>query len=188
MIAPPAVVRDIHAGFAFAGRFDHGTVHVDAGQFEELGRLPSPDALADTVEDVDERGDVGLLETPTEITGRGRIGNAGRTQGVEVNFVLATQLDVLLTGAVADRVVGEVENVIGLVVRQMNFEQVQLFVDGRNQADAARQEVQRADTAMGDAAVAIADLVADVGCGEDRFVEVIELSLVKSKLQAALAV
>ena len=43
------------------------------------------------------------------------------------------------------------------------------------------------DAAMGDAADAIADLVADVAGGEDRLVEVLELGLGEPKLKTALA-
>src|SRR3977135_3379828 len=124
MITPLAVVGDVHAGFAFAGGFGHGAVHVNAGQLEELRRLPSPDALANLVEDVDEGGDVRRSKTAAEIAGRGRVGSAVSAQGVEIDFVLAAQFQVLQTGAVAQRVVGEVEDVIGLVVGKMNLEQM----------------------------------------------------------------
>src|ERR1019366_10643666 len=100
MITPLTVVGDVHAGFAFAGGFGHGAIHVNTGQFEELRRLPSPDALADLVEDADEGGDVRRSKTSTEIAGRGRIGNALGTQGVELEFVLAAQFQILQTGAI----------------------------------------------------------------------------------------
>ncbi|MCE9530266.1 MAG: hypothetical protein K8T89_03895 [Planctomycetes bacterium] len=43
---------------------------------------------------------------------------------------------------------------------------MQSVVDGVDQADAPGQQVERADAAMSDAAITLADLVADVGGGE----------------------
>ncbi len=133
---------------------------------EERRRLPSPDALANLVEDVDQRVHVGGAETAAEIAGRGRIGNAAGAEGVEIDFILATQFEVLQTGAVAQGVVGQVEDMIGLVVGQMDFEQVQVVVDGVDEADASGQQVDGADAAVGQAAGAVGDLVMDVGGGE----------------------
>ncbi|MSQ94324.1 MAG: DUF4928 domain-containing protein, partial [Gemmataceae bacterium] len=48
---------------------------------------------------------------------------------VEINFILTTQFDILQARAVAQRVVSQVEHMVGFVVRQMNREQVQLVVD-----------------------------------------------------------
>src|SRR5258708_2041500 len=95
MITPQAVVGDVHADLAFAGGLDEHAVHVDACQFEERGRLPSPKAWANFVEDIDERVDVGGAEAAAEIARGGRIGNAASAQRVEVDLVLATQFDVL---------------------------------------------------------------------------------------------
>ena len=58
-----------------------------------------------------------------------------RAQGVEEDFVLAAQFHVLQAGAVAQSVVSEVEHMIGLVVRQVDFQQLQPPVDGVDQAD-----------------------------------------------------
>ena len=49
-------------------------------------------------------------------------------------------------------VVGEVEDVIGLVVGQVDLEQVQAPVDGVDEAELAGQGVDGADAAVGDAA------------------------------------
>src|SRR5436190_20676425 len=45
--------------------------------------------------------------------GRGRIGNALGVEGVEVDFILTPQFEVLQASAIAQGVVGQVENVIG---------------------------------------------------------------------------
>ena len=54
VIAPDAVVGDVHPFFALAGGLDHGAVHVDRGAVEEVVGLLRPDLQARVVEDVDE--------------------------------------------------------------------------------------------------------------------------------------
>ena len=65
-----------------------------ASSKNDLG-LPRPDAVPHVVEDVDERMYVFGAEASAEIAGRGGIGNAFGVQGVEINFVVATQFQVL---------------------------------------------------------------------------------------------
>ena len=117
VIAPDAVVGNVHALFALAGGRGQGAVQVDGGAGEEVVRLLGPDASAGDVEGVDQGLDVAVREAPTEVAGRGGVGNASRAQGVEKVFVGAAEFDVLQTGAVAEGVVGEVEDVVGFVVR-----------------------------------------------------------------------
>ena len=102
------------------------------------------------------------LEAAAEIAGRGRIGNAAGAEGVEEDFVVAAQFEVLQAGAVAQGVVGEVQHVVGLVIRQMDLEQVQAPVDGLGQAQLPDQQQHRADAAVSHAARALGDL--DTGC------------------------
>ena len=111
--------------------------------------------------------DVGGLEASAEVAGRGRIGNAVGAESVEEDLVVATQFDVLQAIAVAKGVVGEVEDVIRFVIRQMDLEQVQPLVDGVDEANAFGEKVKGADAAVSDGAVALADLVMDVAGGED---------------------
>ena len=100
---------------------------------------------------------------------------------------MAAQLQIFQAGAPQKRVVSQVENVIGLVIGEVDFEQVQLIVDGLNEADASGQEVEGADAAVGDAAVAVGDFVMDVGGREDGLVDVVELGLVEPSVNPTLA-
>jgi hypothetical protein len=131
---------------------------------------------------------IGGAEATAEIAGGRRIGNTLSTEGVEVDFILATQFEVLQAGAVAQRVVGQVEYMIGLVVRQVNLEQVQFFIDGVDEADAPRQKMDGADATVRQAASAVGDLVMNVGGGEHRMVQVAESFLVEPAFDSALAV
>ena len=69
-------------------------------------------------------------EASAEIAGRGGIGNARGSEGVEEDFVLAPQFEILQASAVAQRVIGQVEDVIGCVVGKVKLEQMEPFVDG----------------------------------------------------------
>ena len=82
------------------------------------------------------------------------IGDASRTQGIEEGLVVAAQFDVLKAGAVAQSVVGDVEDVVGLVIGQMDLEQVQMAVDGLGQAEFLSEQVDGADATASDATVA----------------------------------
>src|SRR5262249_40817835 len=135
MVAPDAVVGDVHAFFALAGGGDQAAIDVEDGLLEEGGRLAAPQSDADVVESVLHGVGAGGVKTAAEVAGGGGIGNALGAEGVEEDSVVAAQLDVLQTVAVAQGVVGDVEHVIGLVVRQMDLEHMQASVDVVDEAD-----------------------------------------------------
>jgi hypothetical protein len=62
---------------------------------------------------------------------------------------------------VAQRVVGDVEDVVGLVIGQVDLEQVQSFVDGLGQPDLLSESVNESDAAVGDGPVAARHVVVD---------------------------
>jgi hypothetical protein len=88
---------------------------------------------------------------------------------------------------IAQGVVGEVEDVIRLVVRQVELEQVQAAVDGFGEPEFAHEEVQGADAAVSNAAAALAELVVDVAGGEHGFGAAAQVALVETFLDPALA-
>jgi len=71
-------------------------------------------------------------------------------------------------GTVAQRVVGEVQDVVTLVVGEVELQHMESFVDGLGQAELADQELDGADAAAGDCPRLGGDIVMDVGGGEDR--------------------
>jgi uncharacterized protein YuzB (UPF0349 family) len=93
------------------------------------------------VEEILEGPDVGLGEASAEVAGGGRVGDAAGAQGVEEDLVVAPQFDVLEAGPLAECVIGEVEDVVGLVEGEMDLEQVESIVDGVDQADLPGQVV-----------------------------------------------
>jgi hypothetical protein len=62
--------------------------------------LLRPHLEADGVESILQRVDVGgAAEAPTEVAGGGGVGDTAGAEGVEEGFVVATEFDVLQTGA-----------------------------------------------------------------------------------------
>jgi hypothetical protein len=127
------------------------------------------------------------LEASAEIPGSGRVGDAAGAQGIKEDFVVAAQFEVLQTGAVAQGIVGEVEDVIRLMVGQVKLEQVQAAIDGLGQAELTHQEVHGTDATVADAAAAVADFVVDVVGSEHGFGAAAQVVLVQPFLNAALA-
>jgi hypothetical protein len=69
----------------------------------------------------------------------------------------------------------------------MELQQVQTVVDGLRQTETSDEEMQGAETTVGDAAVALGKLIVDVGGGKHRLVAVAALGAAEAPLDAALA-
>jgi hypothetical protein len=76
VVAPGAVVRDVHALLALAGGLDQEPVHVEDGLREEGVGLCGPDGEAHVVDGVLEQADRRLGEAAAEVTCGGRVGEA----------------------------------------------------------------------------------------------------------------
>ena len=88
------------------------------------------------------------VEAPAEVPGGGRVGEALGPQPVEEDPVAAARLDVLQALPAAQRVVGDVQHVVGLVVGLVQLQQLQRRVDLAGQPDLADQLRDQADTAV----------------------------------------
>src|SRR4029434_6576080 len=97
---------------------------------------------------------------------RGGVRDPLRTESIEEDLVLATQLDVLKTGAVHQRVVRDVEDVVRLPVGQVQLEEFQLFVDPIRQLELQSHAVDEPDSPTSDAPIPLGNLVADVAATE----------------------
>src|SRR5262249_20939100 len=97
----------------------------------------------------------------------GGVGDAVGAQGVEEDLVVASQLNIVEAGPVAQRVVGEVQDMVGLMVGQVELEQVEPLVDGLSEAEVPHEPLDGGGGAAGDRPGLVGDLVVDVGGGED---------------------
>ena len=81
---------------------------------------------------------------------------------------MAPQFDVVEAGAVAQCIVGEVEDVITLVIREVVLQQVESFVNGLGEPEPADEKLDGPNAAAGDASGLGSSLVMDVGGGQNR--------------------
>ena len=158
--APLLLVGDVHPLLALARGDGERAVHVDHGLLEERGGLLLPDVEPRLVDRVEQAADMLLAaEAAAEIARGGGVGNGLRTDGVEERFVVAPQFDVLQTGSFAQRVDGEVEDVVRLVIRQVDVEQTDVPVDGLDQSGAMGDPEHQRNAAVSDAAAAVGQRV-----------------------------
>jgi len=94
MIAPRALVGDVHPRFALAGGHHQRTVQVDRRPVEELLGLLGPDVQPRVVDGPHETADVALGEAAAEVAGGGGIGNPLGPQGVEEDLVGFPRIDI----------------------------------------------------------------------------------------------
>ena len=90
-------------------------VGVDEGLVEEVVGLLLPGPQPGLVEGVHQLLDIGLGEAAAEVPGGGRVGDASGPEGVEVDLVVAADLEVLQAAAAGQEVVGDVQDVVALV-------------------------------------------------------------------------
>ena len=124
------------------------------------------------VDGVHQGQDVGLGEAAAEVARGGGVGDALGAEGVEVDLVVAAQLEVLEAAAAGEDVEGDVQDVVGLVIGEVPLEEVEVVVDVGDQAGPLGQQEHGADAAGGEALDALGELVVDVGGGHHRAVRV----------------
>ncbi len=156
MIAPGTVIGDVDALFTTGAGGDQRAVGIEDGLVEEVGRLLAPEFEPSLIEDVLEGFDVVGGEAAAEVARGGGVGDAVGAQGVEEDEVVASLFDVVEAGAVAQGIVGEVEDVVGLVVGEVELEQVEPLVNGFREAEVADQQLNPADAAARNRGVLVA--------------------------------
>ena len=130
MVAPEALVRQVHAFFASARGGGDRAIGLENGVLEEGLGLLLPDEQAFFVDDMLKRGDVLDGETAEEITSGGGIGDTLCAKGVQIVFIVAEQFEILEAGAADEDVVGEGKDMVGVMVGEVAFEQMQFGVEG----------------------------------------------------------
>src|SRR5208282_1573269 len=130
VIAPSAVVSNVHASLALARRFNEKAIHVQNCLLEEGRWLAAPHFDPRGVDNVQQRLNAIGRKPPTEISGRRWIGEATGPQGIEQDFIVAEQFQVLQTGTATQGQVSQGEYVVRFVVGQVDLEQVEVAVDG----------------------------------------------------------
>ena len=89
-------------------------------------------------------------------------------ESIEESVVVAAEFDVVQAGSVAERIVSDVENVVGFVIRQMDLEEVKSLVDGLRQSELVGEHVDGSDASVSNGSVSMRNVVFDGATGEDR--------------------
>jgi len=121
--------------------------------------------------------DVSGEEAATEIPGRRRIGNAFGAQRVEKCFIVSPQFNVFQRASLAESVVSDVEHMIRLSIRQIQFQQMQPPVDSVDKSRLASQHVHQPDSSVIDGLGPFGDLVVDVCRGEHGVFEAVDKTI-----------
>lgn len=153
MVSELPLVREICTLLAVAGGRDDRAISVDECVLEELRRLRSPDVEAALVDRVLQRIHIAARrDTPAEISGCCRVRDASRPEHVEIVLVVPQQLQVLQALPTREKVVRDVGHMVGLVVREMDLQQLHPPVDLTIQPDGLDQSLNQRDTSRGNRA------------------------------------
>src|SRR6202789_3255334 len=165
MVTVLAVVGEIHFLFALGIAGHDGAIGVHDCLVEELGRLLAPDPHAGSIDAVHQADDIGLRETAAEVPGRGRVRDSFGSQRVEINLIVAPQLEVLDALAAGEDIERDIQDVVGFVVREMPLEQMKVAVDLLDELDSLSQQKNGADAAGAEPPDTISVFVMDIGRG-----------------------
>src|SRR5262249_53906235 len=101
-----------------------------------------------------------------EVPFGGRVGDAHGADGVEIDLVGAAELEMFEAAAAGEDVEGDVQDVVGLEIGEVALQEVEVVVDGGDQAGAPGDQEQGAQGAGGQALDPLTQLVVDVGGGD----------------------
>ena len=94
MITPSAVIGDVDALLALGVGLDEGAIALDDRLGKELRGLLGPDPQPRFIDGGHQGHDIMLGEAAAEIPGGGGVGDPHGAQGVEIDLVVAPQLEV----------------------------------------------------------------------------------------------
>jgi hypothetical protein len=143
-------------------------VGVDEGFIEEGIGLLLPEAQPGFVDGAPQRHDILFTEAASEVPGGGRVADAPRPEGIEVDPVDAPDLEVFEAVAARQRVVGYVQDVVALVIPRLPLQKVEALVDIVDQSGLPGHEVDGSDAAGRDGPSPFGDLGLDIGGGHHR--------------------
>ena len=163
MVAILAVVGEIHSLFALGVAGHDAAIGLDDRLLEEFRWLLRPNPLPRFIEGVHQVENIGLTEAAAEVSGGGRVRDSRGSQRIEVNLVIAPQFEVLNALAARDDIEGNVQDMVGFVIRQMPLEQVKVAVDVLDEVDFLSQQKDGSDATGAEPADAIGIFVVDIG-------------------------
>jgi hypothetical protein len=128
--------------------------------------LLSPDPEPRFIDGVHQSEDIGLgREAAAEVAGGRRIGDSLGSQSIEVDLIVASQFEVFDSLAAGEEIQCDVEHMVGFVVGEMPFEQMEVAVDVLDESDLLSQEKEGADAPGTESPDALGRFVVDIGGG-----------------------
>ena len=89
--------------------------------------------------------------------------------------------------AVAQGVIGDIQDMIGFVIGEMNLEHMEALVDAIDETDLLGEQMKSADAAVADTVNALGNLVVNVGGREDGPMAADRSGFIETTLDSALA-
>ena len=100
------------------------SVSIKASLKKPLGCLP-PNPLPHRVGYLHQIEDIGLLKATGEVSARGRVRNALGAHSIEEGLIIAPQLNILQPHSLEQRVVGQIQHMVALMVGKVLLKQMQ---------------------------------------------------------------
>jgi hypothetical protein len=162
VVAPNAVVGQVDRFLARGVGSNDRSISVNDRFLEERPGLLVSDAEAGLVDGVHQVQDVAPAESPAKVSRGGGTGDSLGAQGIEVDLVIASQFEMLELVSPGQDVEGDVQDVIGFMVRQVPFEELKLLVDRGDQSGPTGQQEHNTNTAGSEPHDPIGQFVLDV--------------------------
>ena len=169
MEAVLAVVGEVHPSFTLRAARHDGAIGVQNCFLKKVRGLLGPDPQADLIDGVHQGHDIGLNEPTAEVAGSGGIGDSVGSQGIEIDLVVATQFEVFDPFTAGEDVEGDVQDVVGFVIRKMDLKEVKIGVDVADQADPVPGAAWAPMPPAAESLNAIGQFVLDVGGGHHGY-------------------
>jgi hypothetical protein len=118
--------------------------------------------LPDRVGYLHQVGNIDIIKATGEVAAGCRVRNALGAQPVKEGFIIAAKFDVLQPHSIEQRVVGQIQNVVALVIGKVFLEQMQARVDLLAQPKLVDHQMDRADAPAVYRPALVSHLIADI--------------------------
>ena len=164
------------------------SVSIKASRQKAPGLL-IPNSLPRCVGYLHQIEDIVLLKATGEVPAGGRVRNALGAQPIEEGLIIAPQFDILQPHSVEQRVVGQIQHMIALMIRKVLLKQMQPGVDLLPQPEFVDHQMDRADAPAVNRPGFLGHLIMDIAGLHDRLGLIAPATLgVQATLNSALAI
>ena len=164
------------------------SVSIKASRQKAPGLL-SPNPLPHRVGDLHQIEDIVLLKATGEVPAGGRVRNALGAQTIEEGLIIAPQFNILQPHSLQQRVVGQIQHMVALMIRKVLLKQMQPRVDLLPQPQFVDHQMDRADAPAVYRPGFLGHLIVNIAGLHDRLGLIAPATLgVQATLNSALAI